>query len=110
MTTPNARVRNDLSPREALVWIDHNQAVIVEQGPGGRNCVELLNRARTETEAMFDARAVDAIGDRDRVVVSGPAYARNDFERVYVSMTHRPDRLVDVEPTTPHESFIHRTI
>ena len=97
MTTPQVRDRLTESRGEALLWIDHDQAVIVEQGPGGRNCV-LLNRAPRESEATFDARTVDAIVDRDRVVVSGPAYARYDFERAYVSITHRPDRLVDAKP------------
>ena len=97
MTTPQVRHRPSESRREALLWIDHDQAVIVEEGPGGRNCV-LLNRAPQETEATFDARTVDAIVDRDRVVVSGPAYAQFEFERAYVSITHRPDRLVDAKP------------
>lgn len=101
MTTQRARDPNTPGRREALVWIDHDQAVIVEQGPSGRNSVELLNRWPTETEAVFDARTVDAVVDRDRVVVSGPGYARNVFERTYVALTHRPDRLVDVEPNSP---------
>jgi hypothetical protein len=47
---------------------------------------------------MFDVRAVQAVVDRDRVVVSGPGHARTDFERTYVALTRRPDRLIDVEP------------
>jgi hypothetical protein len=107
MTTP--QVRDPMTPRRrnALVWIDHDQAVIVEQGPSGRNEVELLNRLAAETEAMFDVRAVESVVDRDRVVVSGPAHARTDFERAYVAMTHRPDRLVDVEPN-PTATRSHR--
>lgn len=101
MTTRQGREPITPRRRQALVWIDHDQAVIVEQGPSGHNDVELLNRGAAETEAMFDVRTVDAVVSRDRVVVSGPAYARNDFERAYVAMTHRPDRLVDVEPNTP---------
>ena len=104
MTTELARETTTVRRRQALVWIDHDQAVIVEQAPSGRNGVALLNRSATETEAMFDARTVHAVVDRDRVVVSGPINARNDFERAYVSMTHRPDRLVDVEPTVPAAS------
>lgn len=104
MTTERARDTSTVRRRQALVWIDRNQAVIVEQAPSGRNGVELLNRTATETEAMFDARTVHAVIDRDRVVVSGPISARNDFERAYVSVTHRPDRLIDVEPTVPAAS------
>jgi hypothetical protein len=82
---------------QAVVWIDHDRAVIVEQDAGGNANVELLDRLRAETEAAFDARMVDEVVDEDRVVVRGPAAARTEFERAYVAMTHRPDRLLDVE-------------
>jgi hypothetical protein len=98
MTSQRVLEPTTVRRRQALVWIDHDQAVIVEQGLSGRNEVELLNRRAAETEAMFDVRAVEAVVDRDRVVVSGPAHARTDFERAYVAMTRRPDRLIDVEP------------
>ena len=98
MTTQRIPDSVTVRRHQALVWIDHDQAVIVEQAPSGRNAVELLNRDPAETEAMFDVRAVQAVVDRNRVVVSGPGYARTDFERTYVVMTRRPDRLVDVEP------------
>ena len=101
MTIERIRESNTVRRRQALVWIDHDQAVIVEQGPSGRNAVDLLNRGATETEAMFEGRTVEAVIDRDRVVVSGPAHARNEFERAFVAITHRPDRLVDVEPNRP---------
>jgi hypothetical protein len=91
------------------VWIDHDQAVIVGQEPDGRESVELLDRAPEESEAAFDARTVNEVVDEDRVVVSGPAYARTDFERAYVAVTHRPDRLVDVEPKTSRSRKTRRT-
>lgn len=87
---------------KVVVWIDHDQAFIVGQDPDGRETVELVDRAPDETEADFEARTVGEVVDDEQVVVSGPAYARTDFERAYVAVTHRPDRLVDVEPeTTP---------
>lgn len=108
MTT--RRLTADKRPRhEAVVWIDHDQAVIVEHGPDGRESVERLDRAPAESEAAFEARTVDQVVDEDRVVVSGPAYARTDFERAYVAVTHRPDRLVDVEPKTPPSRKVRRT-
>jgi hypothetical protein len=107
MTT--RRLTADKRPgHEAVVWIDHDQALIVEQGPDGRESVELLDRAPAESEAAFEARTVDEVVDENRVVVSGPAYARTDFERAYVAVTHRPDRLVDVEPTKPPSRKIRR--
>jgi hypothetical protein len=84
---------------EAVVWIGHDEAVIVEQGLDGLDHVEKMDRLPMEREAAFDARTVDAIADQERVIVSGPAFARTGFERAYVAVTHRPDRLVDVELT-----------
>jgi len=60
--------------------------------------VEQLGRGSTEAEAALDARTVDAVLDRESVAVSGPAFARVAFERAFVAVTHRPERLVDIEP------------
>jgi len=83
----------------ALVWIDHEHAVIVSDETERKGTVECLARDLNETETHFEARTVDQVVDEEKVVVSGPASARTSFERVYVSVTHRPDRLVDIEPT-----------
>jgi hypothetical protein len=100
----------DKPPRhEAAVWIDHDQAVIVEHAPDGQETVERLDRTPQESEAAFEVRTVDQVLDQDVVVVSGPAYARTGFERAYVAVTHRPDRIVDVEPVPPPACRIRRT-
>ena len=99
MTTEQI-ANGNLAERQAVVWIDHDQALIVEQCGDGWKSAELLDRAPAESEAAFEARTVREVADDDRLTVSGPADARTDFERAYVAMTHRPDRLVDVEPTT----------
>ena len=99
MTTE--QIANDKqAKRQAVVWIDHDQALIVEQCADGWKNAELLDRAPAESQAAFDARTVREVVEDDRLTVSGPAAARTDFERAYVAMTHRPDRLVDVEPKT----------
>jgi hypothetical protein len=91
----------DVRPtHKVVVWIDHDQAFIVGQGPDGRETVELVDRAPGESEADFESRTVGEVVDDEQVVVSGPAYARTDFERAYVAVTHRPDRLIDIEPET----------
>jgi hypothetical protein len=97
-------------PTEALVYIDHAQAVIVEHEADGHDVVEVLNRTAAETEKAFGGRAVDEVADQDRVVVSGPAYARTEFERSYVAVTHRPDRIVDVEPSAVRHGRTRRAI
>jgi hypothetical protein len=83
---------------EATVWIDHERAVIVNSEGGGTETVELLERQAGETESGFDARAVDTVIDDGRVIVTGPAFARTSFERAFVAITHRPDRLLEVAP------------
>ena len=92
---------NGRSPRpanEATVWIDHERAVIVNSKGDERETVELLERNPGESEAGFEARAVEQVIDDERVVVTGPAFARTSFERAYVAVTHRPDRLLEVAP------------
>jgi hypothetical protein len=93
--------------REAVVWISQDRAVIVEQGRYGQASVETLNRLPAESEGTFEARTIEEIGDHDRIVVAGPADARTAFERTFVAVTHRPDRLVDVEYTIPSSRNAH---
>ena len=60
----------------------------------GDRRVERLARGTSEPEgAVRCARRRRAVLDRPRVEVTGPAFARTRFERAYVAMTHRPDRL-----------------
>jgi hypothetical protein len=82
----------------AVVWIDERQAIITTTADDGRAMVEQLGRGPHEAEAAFDARTVDAVLDHDYVAVSGPAFARVAFERAFVAVTHRPERLTDIEP------------
>lgn len=86
---------------EAAVWIDHDEAVIVEHGtgPDDEKSVEVLVRGPAEDETLFEVRTIDEVLDEPRVVVSGPSDARLEFERAYVALTHRPDRLVDRDPS-----------
>jgi hypothetical protein len=100
VTNPTKQNEPNDKAREAVVWIDRDWAVIVEQGLDCRDTVAVLDRRPAESEAIFEARTVEEIIDHDRVVVSGPCEPRTKFERAYVAMTHRPDRLVDVEPTS----------
>ncbi len=99
MTDRQAEIQDKVPAREAVVWIDHARAIIVERGAIGHS-VQVVDRLLAEREERFEARAINEVLDRDRVIVSGPAYARTRFERAYVALTHRPDRLVDVQPTT----------
>jgi hypothetical protein len=100
MTQFTTQDETNQSGREAVVWIDRDWAVIVEQGLDCHDTVAVLDRRPAESEAVFEARTVEEIIDHAIVIVSGPCEPRTNFERAYVAMTHRPDRLVDVEPTS----------
>jgi hypothetical protein len=83
---------------DTMVWIDHDQAIIATRSSDGAPIVERLGRGALEPETAFEARAVDEVADAGIVMVAGPAFARSSFERALVAVTHRPDRIVDVEP------------
>ncbi len=101
MTDQQTEIQEVTPAREAVVWIDHARAIIVERDHSGHS-VHVVDRLLAEREERFEARAINEVFDRDRVIVCGPAYARTGFERAYVALTHRPDRLVDLQPTTSH--------
>jgi hypothetical protein len=57
---------------------------------------------RSDEPGRYLAAVVDEIGEAARVVVLGADALRVDFEREYVAIGHRPDRIVDV---SPHEAL-----
>lgn len=89
------------APRhESAVWIDDDRAIVVQGGPEDLPIFEILTRGSGEEISRFEARTVDQVIAAPRVVVSGPPGRRVEFERTYVALTHRPDRLVDDDGTT----------
>ena len=48
---------------DALIWIDHQQAIIALREGGGSPLIERLGRGAFEPEAAFEARAVDELVD-----------------------------------------------
>lgn len=83
------------------IWIDHQQALVTSYPDASRPTVQRIRRGPGESEDQFDVRVVDAVIDRPQLEVTGPAFARTRFERAYVAVTHRPDRLH--EPTRETE-------
>ena len=104
MTTRRGRAASATPRRDSAVWIEHDRAVITQGGRDEAQTVEVLVRGPSEDESVFDTRAIDEVIDRQRVVVSGPPDRRLEFERAYVTLTHRPDRLTDDERTEPPSS------
>ena len=95
------RVANDIRP-SAVTWIDEGHALVATISPSGSVTVNEI-RPRTGTtvpDETYLARVVDAIGDRERVAILGPGSDRLALEREYVLIFRRPDRLIDVEPSS----------
>ena len=83
----------------AVAWTDGREAVVATMALDGEVVTSEIHRGLSP-ESPYLASVVRALGDRDRVVILGPASARLALEREYVAIHHRPDRLVDVEPVT----------
>jgi hypothetical protein len=78
----------------ALVWLDRSHALVARAYPGG-TLVTAIDRNFGDPEAAFLLDVVHEAAECDRLVVMGPDAARLAFEREYVALYHRPDRLVD---------------
>ena len=86
---------------ETEIWIGADQAVIVDSSADGQDAVHNVDRGPAESRPAFELRTLREIVDRDRLFVFGSPDSRIGFERAYVRLTHRPDRLVDAPPPTP---------
>jgi hypothetical protein len=93
---------------EAVVRIDQDQALILARTTEGEDALQVLARGPSETEAVFDGRILDGVIGMDRVIVSGTLDARTAFERAYVGVTHRPDRLIDIGPAAARDRLVRR--
>ncbi len=86
-------------PTGAITWIDRDHALIARRSREGAIDVASVRRD-TPDASSYLGRIVHEIGDRDRVVILGPGSLRTELEREYVTIYHRPDRLIDVEPAS----------
>jgi len=81
----------------AVVWVNGRCAMVAMMNHDGGISTCEINRGWLERPAYL-AQVVRVIGDRQRVIILGPSSVRLALEREYVTIFHRPDRLVDVEP------------
>jgi hypothetical protein len=87
---------------DAITWVDRRRAIVARRTSRGAIDVEEFPFPPDEPGRLLAiAAVVHAIGESDRVVVMGPESARTRLEREYVAISHRPDRLVDVEREGP---------
>jgi hypothetical protein len=96
IATLDSVIPQTVSPN-AVVWIDGRRAMVVLMSHTGGISTCEITRGWLD-QPSYLAHVVRVIGDRPRVVILGPSSVRLALEREYVTIFHRPDRLVDVEP------------
>ena len=77
-----------------VVWVDARYA-LVATAPDGEATLTRVNR-NTDSEPAYLLRVARAAADCDRLFVMGPDEAKLSFEREYVALYRRPDRVSDV--------------
>jgi hypothetical protein len=86
----------------AVAWVDERHAIVARSIADDIVVSELAAKtAEGRTDTSYLTRVVDEIGDQDRLVILGPSSTRLALEREYVTIFHRPDRLLDVEFAEP---------
>jgi hypothetical protein len=82
----------------AVVWINERHATVARVRENDRISMAEIERG-TDPEQEYLAHVVHELGEEERVMVVGPGSVRLALEREYVSIGHRPDRLVSVPPS-----------
>ena len=92
------RVTRPADHSERIVWVDPDGGLIVDPTMPESTAVE-IDRVPGESDAALSARLARAVETSRHVYVCGADADRIDFEREFVSLTKRPERLVDVAPS-----------
>lgn len=82
-------------PHAAVIWVDGWHAIVARSEHGRRVITEVVRDA--DPEPLYLLRVARQADDCDRVMILGPDQTRLAFEREYVALYRRPDRLVDIE-------------
>src|SRR5512143_200696 len=82
----------------AVVWLDRSHALVARAHDGHPVITEVDRDLDPETQYLL--RVAHEAADCDRVVIMGPDASRIAFEREYVALYRRPDRLIDLGPST----------
>lgn len=80
----------------AVVLLAANEAVVARTRPDGRDEIARVPRRGGRAGApSFFLRVLREVGDRAPVVIMGASPDRTAFEREFVMVSHRPDRLLE---------------
>jgi hypothetical protein len=81
----------------AVVWLDRSHALVARAHESHSEITEVDRDA--DLEAQYLLRVLHEAEGCDRVVIMGPDPLRIAFEREYVALYRRPDRLIDLGPS-----------
>lgn len=89
--------RDTTSRPSAVVWINEHHAIVARTRGTGHISMAEIERG-PEAETQYLAHVVHEIGDPERVMIVGQDPVRLALELEYVSISHRPERLVALPP------------
>jgi hypothetical protein len=94
MTATTATERPATTPPtpDAVVWVDERHAIVARADIEGIATTEV--RRVGQQELRYLARVVHEIADREHVMIVGPQTLKLALEREFVSISHRPERLI----------------
>lgn len=102
-TTFAAAADHPVDPTAAVVWIDRRHALVAKSQAGRREVREVAREV--DLDAQYLLRVAHETADCERILIMGSDDQRLAFEREYVALYRRPDRLVDsaaeIEPEPP---------
>jgi hypothetical protein len=79
----------------AVIWVDGWHALVARTDHGQQKVTEVDREADPVPEYLL--RVAREADDCDRLMIIGSGDARLAFERAYVALYQRPDRLIDAE-------------
>ena len=95
-TVPTPATMAHGSGGPAVVVLAATEAVIARARPDSRDEIARVPRvSRRPDAAPFFVRILHEVGDRAPVLILGAPAERTAFEREFVAISHRPDRLLD---------------
>ena len=101
-TLRRTRMRSTLRRADAITWIDPRRAIVARAtGEGEIRLREFALPEDAPGRLLGLADVARALGDAERVIVTGPESSRATLEREFVSIFRAPERLEDLEPAGP---------
>jgi hypothetical protein len=107
-TSPGAMVRTPATMPHApqggaVVLLAANEAVVARTNADGYDEIaRVRRRTRAKGAPSFFLRVMHEVGERSPILILGGAGERTAFEREFVLVSHRPDRLL--EDASVHEA------